>query len=66
MVALATMTYRERKIVEEHNRRYSTYCRHDLGVATVEIYWKQAVAKYENELHHLQLRQIPGRYLVSN
>ena len=44
----------------------STYCRHDLGVATVKIYWKQPVAEYENELHHLQLRQIPGRYLVSN
>ena len=43
-----------------------SYCRHDLGVAAVEIYWKQPVAKYENELHHLQLRQIPGRYFVSN
>ena len=46
--------------------QWSTYCRHDLGVAAIEIYWKQPVAKYQNELHHLQLRQIPGRYFVSN
>ena len=53
-------------MADEQCMQCLTYCRHDLGVAAVKIYWKQPVAEYQNELHHLKLGQIPGRYSVSN